>query len=246
MTQGPLTAFVFAGGGSLAAVQVGMLQELIACGELPDFVVGSSAGAINAAYFAGAPDASGVAHLQQLWSRVRRRDIMPLSFRAMLEMLLFKRSHLVNVAAIRQLLENHLVYGQIENAQLPLHIVATDSQLGDEVVLSRGRVVDAVMASAAVPGIFPPVRINGQDLVDGGVANNTPISVAVHLGAHRIIVLPTGFACALQRPPVTALAQVLHALSLLVARQLVRDLERYAMAAQLFVVPPLCPLETSP
>jgi NTE family protein len=107
-------------------------------------------------------------------------------------------------------------------------------------------VIDAVIASAAIPGIFPPVRIAGRDLVDGGVANNTPVSVAVALGATRIIVLPAGFACALRRPPVTAVAQVMHALSLLVARQLVRDLAYYAASAEIIVVPPLCPLDVSP
>ena len=245
MTQKPLTAFVFAGGGSLAAVQVGMLHELIAYGMQPDFVVGSSAGAINAAYFAGTPDGSGISRLEQLWSTVRRRDIMPLSLRTILSTLMFKRSSLISFDGIRQLLESHLSYGCIENAALPLYIVATDSLFGNEIVLTRGPVVQAVMASAAIPGVFPPVRIDGRDLVDGGVANNTPISVAVGLGAQRIVVLPTGFACALERPPITAIGQALHALSLLVARQLVCDLERYASAAQLFVVPPLCPLEVS-
>lgn len=98
-------------------------------------------------------------------------------------------------------------------------------------MFSRGPVVEAVLASSAIPGIFPPVSLNGQDLVDGGVANNTPISVAIKLGAQRVVVLPTGFACALPHPPVTAIAQVLHALSLLIARQLVSDLERYAAAS---------------
>jgi NTE family protein len=246
MHQEPITAFVFAGGGSLAAVQVGMLHELVAHGVRPDIVVGASAGAINAAYFANAPDNAGIARLEQLWSTIRRREIMPLSLRAMLAMLLFRRPSLISVDGIRKLLESNLDFGLIENTQLPLHIVATDNLSGSEVVLSRGPVVEAVMASAAIPGIFPPVRIDGRDLVDGGVTNNTPISVAIELGAQRIVVLPTGFACALQRPPVTAIAQVLHALSLLVARQLVHDLQRYASVAQLFVVPPLCPLDVSP
>lgn len=245
MTQKPFTAFVFAGGGSLAAVQVGMLHELIAYGLQPDFVVGSSAGAINAAYFAGAPDASGISRLEQLWGTVRRRDIMPLSLRSIFSTLVFKHSSLISFDGIRKLLESHLSYGRIERAKLPLHIVATDSLQGNEIVLSSGPVAQAVMASAAIPGVFPPVRIEGRDLVDGGVANNTPISVAVGLGAQRIVVLPTGFACALSRPPVTAIGQALHALSLLVARQLVSDLERFASSAQLFVVPPLCPLEVS-
>jgi len=240
------TAFVFAGGGSLAAVQVGMLEALFAYGIHSDFVVGSSAGAINAAYFAGAPDSFGIARLRQLWTDVRRKDIMPLSARAIMAMLIFKRLSLVSIDGIRKLLEAHLPYEDIEHAALPLHIVATDSQLGNEVVLSAGPVVNAVMASAAIPGIFAPVSIGGRLLVDGGVANNTPISVAVGLGADRIVVFPAGFACALQRPPATAMGQILHALGLLVARQLVYDLERYATTAELLVVPPLCPLDVSP
>ena len=106
--------------------------------------------------------------------------------------------------------------------------------------------VDAVVASAAIPGVFPPVPIDGIDLVEIGVANNTPISVAVGLGAKRIIVLPAGFACALHKPPANAIAQAIHAMTLISARQLVRDLAFYSSRAEIFVVPPLCPLDVSP
>ncbi|RZF24938.1 patatin-like phospholipase family protein [Paraburkholderia sp. UYCP14C] len=241
-----LTAFVFAGGGSLGAIEVGMLRELLERGEHPGCVVGASAGAINAAYFAGQPDGGGVAMLEALWCKIRRQDIMPLSMLGLLAMILRSRAHLVEANALRQLLETHLSYERIEQATLPLHIVATDSLTGDEIVLSAGPVVKAVLASAAIPGVFPPVRIDGVDLIDGGVANNTPISVAVTLGATRIIVLPAGFACALHAPPRTAIAQALHALTLVIARQLLRDLEFYSTRAQIYVVPPLCPLDVSP
>ena len=246
MTQDSFTGFVFAGGGSLAAVQVGMLHELVAHGVRADFVVGASAGAINAAYFANSPDLQGVARLEQLWASVRRSEIMPLTIRTIFAALILRRPALVSNSGIRRLLETHLDFATIERSQLPLHIVATDSQSGSEVVLSRGPVVEAVMASSAIPGIYPPVLVGGRALVDGGVANNTPISVALELGARRIVVLPTGFACALQQPRATAIGQALHALSLLVARQLVHDLKRYASAAEFIVVPPLCPLEVSP
>jgi NTE family protein len=113
-------------------------------------------------------------------------------------------------------------------------------------VLSAGPVVDAVLASAAIPGVFPPVAIGGRLLVDGGVANNTPVSTAVGLGATRVIVLPTGFACALNAAPSGAVAHAMHALSLLIARQLVRDAERYGDTVQLRIVPSLCPLGRSP
>jgi len=241
-----LTAFVFAGGGSLGAIEVGMLRELLERGEYPGCVVGASAGAINAAYFAGQPDGGGVAMLEALWCKIRRQDIMPFSMLGLLAMILRSRAHLVEANALRQLLEKHLSYQRIEQATLPLHIAATDMLTGGEIVLSTGPVVNAVLASAAIPGVFPPVRIDGVDLIDGGVANNTPISVAVSLGATRIIVLPAGFACALQAPPRSVIAQAMHALTLVIARQLVRDLEFYSTRAQIYVVPPLCPLDVSP
>jgi NTE family protein len=107
--------------------------------------------------------------------------------------------------------------------------------------------VDAVLASAAIPGVFPPVQIDTRLLVDGGVANNTPISTAIKLGASRVIVLPTGFACAMGQIPSGAIARALHALSLLVSRQLVHDAEHYADShIELRIVPSLCPLRTSP
>ena len=91
---------------------------------------------------------------------------------------------------------------------------------GGEVVLSSGPVVDALLASAAIPGVFPPVEIDGQHLIDGGMSSNTPISTAIAQGAERIVVPPTGFACALEKPPAGPMAMVLHALTLLIARQL--------------------------
>jgi NTE family protein len=241
-----LTAFVFAGGGSLGAIEVGMLRELLDQGVRPGCVIGASAGAINAAYFAGRPDSDGVAMLELLWCRIRRRDIMPLTMLGLFQMMLRGRSHLVEATALRMLLENNLSYARVEQAVIPLHIVATDMLSGNEVILSSGPVVDAVLASAAIPGVFPPMRIGDRDLVDGGVANNTPISVAIALGATRVIVLPAGFACALRKPPGNPIAQAMHALTLVIARQLVRDLEFYSSRAEIFVVPPLCPLDVSP
>jgi NTE family protein len=103
----PLTAFVFAGGGSLGSIEVGMLREL-KHGERPDYVVGASAGAINAAYFAGQPDGGGVAMLESLWRTIRRQDIMPFSMLGLLRMVLQNRAHFVEATALRALLEKNL------------------------------------------------------------------------------------------------------------------------------------------
>jgi NTE family protein len=156
------------------------------------------------------------------------------------------RSHLVDPGRLRRLLERFLPARELGRTALPCHVVATDLQNGEEVVLSEGSAVDAVLASAAIPAVFPPVAIGGRHLIDGGIANNTPVSAAVALGARRIVVLPTGYACALPRPPRSALGMALHAVSLLISRQLRVDIERFAAQADLHVVPPLCPIVVGP
>ncbi len=239
------TAFVLAGGGSFGAVQVGMLRELVKNGIVPDFVVGSSVGAINGAYFAGAPTPEGVAQLEAIWGALHRRDVFPFTWRS-LAGLLARRDHLVDPRGLRALLERRLSYRNLEDAVISVHVVATDVLDGSTVRLSSGPAADAVLASCAIPAAFPPVHIGGRRLMDGGVASNTPISVAVELGAEHVIVLPTGFACTLESPPRGAIASALHAINLVVARQLVMDLERYRGQAEIVTVPPLCPLSWSP
>jgi NTE family protein len=238
------TALVLAGGGSLGAVQAGMLAALTAAGESSDFIVGASVGAINAGYFAADPSAAGARKLEAIWRTIRRGDVMSVTLATAMNVV--RRGYLFDNLRLRALLERYIPYKLLEQAAIPVHVVATDVLSGEEVVLSEGAVVEAILASAAIPGIFPPVRIGGRDLVDGGVANNTPISTAIRLGATRLIVLPTGFACALRSPPRGAAARAMHAISQLVSRQLVNDIDYYASKAQICVVPSLCPLEISP
>ncbi len=243
--RAPKTAFVLAGGGSFGAVQVGMLRELVGDGIVPDFVVGSSVGAINGAYFAGAPNVEGVAQLEAIWRGLHRRDVFPITWRSIIR-LFTHHDYLVDSCGLRALLEQRLPYRNLEDAVVPVHVVATDVLGGGTVRLSTGPAADAVLASCAIPAAFPPVRIGERQLMDGGVASNTPISVAVELGAKRLFVLPTGFACTLESPPRGAIANALHGLNLLVASQLVREVERYRGEAEIITVPPLCPLAVSP
>lgn len=240
------TAFVFAGGGSLGAVEVGMLRALVERAVQADFVVGASVGAINAAYYAGRPDADGVTQLARIWTRLRSRDVFPISALHGALGFLGLRSGLVDPAPLRALLERELPFDRLEQARLPCHVVATDVLDGSEVVLSTGPAVPALLASCAIPGVFPPREIDARCLIDGGVSSNTPIATAVALGAKRIVVLPTGFACALSEPPRGAVALALHALTLLIARQLANDVLRWREQVEIALVPPLCPLDSSP
>lgn len=243
--DGMTTAFVLAGGGSLGAVEVGMLRSLVEHGVRADFVVGASAGAINGACFVADPTLAGIARMQATWEALRREHIFPLGMRSLIA-LLCRRNHLVGSHGLRKLLEPHLPYRDLERAPVPIHVVATELGTGEEVLLSRGPAIDAVLASSAIPGIFPSVTIGGRELVDGGVTNNTPISAAVALGARRVVVLPTGYACASRQVPTTVIGRALHSLNLLVARQLVSDIVRFRERVALHVVPPLCPLDVSP
>jgi NTE family protein len=240
------TAFVLAGGGSLGAVQVGMLRALVAAGVAPDFAVGASAGAINACYFAGDPSARGVAELERIWRGLRRRDVFPMGWLKGGLGALGMRRHLVDPAPLRRLLAAHLPQVDLARTALPCHVVATDLMSGQEVALSDGSAVEAVLASAAIPGVFPPVERGGRFLIDGAIANNTPVTTAVALGAHRVVVLPTGWSCALTEPPASALGMALHAVSLLISRQLRVDIERLRGRAEVRVVPPLCPIAVGP
>ncbi len=236
------TAFVLAGGGSLGAVQVGMLKALTRQRVVPDFVVGASVGAINGVYFAMEPNEEGVARLERVWLRMRRADVFPVSPVNSILAVLGRRDHLVNPSLLRSLIESELPCQKLEEARIPCYVIATDVLTGAEIALASGSVVAALLASAAIPAVFPVVSIDNRHLIDGGVANNTPISTALKLGATRVVVLPTGMSCSLEMPPRGAVALALHALNLLVMRQLLNDIERFAERADLIVLPPLCPV----
>ncbi|HEY1116989.1 MAG TPA: patatin-like phospholipase family protein, partial [Acidimicrobiales bacterium] len=215
------TAFVLSGGGSLGAVQVGMLQALAAGGIEPDLLVGASAGALNAAFIGGHGfDGASVDQLAAVWASLRRQDVFPFSPPRQLLALAGARPSLCSPAGLGRLVDEHLGYDRLEDARVPVHIVTTDVLSGTEVVLSRGDPRQAVLASAAIPGVFPTVAVDGRALFDGGVANNTPISRAVELGADRVVVLPAGVACALAAPPRGAISTAVHALTLLIQQRL--------------------------
>ena len=239
------TAFVLAGGGSFGAIQVGMMHALAKHGVVADLVVGSSVGAINGAYYAGDPSLKGVLGLEAIWRSLKRQDVFPVTWRTLLGFM-WRRDFLIPHDGIRKLVEDHLPYRNLQEARLPLHIVTTDFVSGESVVLSDGPAVEAILASTAIPGAFTPVRYRNLFLADGAISSNTPVRVAVKKGAKRLIVLPAGHACAAESPPVGAVANALHALTLLTARQLVAELEGLAPDIEYVVVPPLCPVVGSP
>lgn len=224
-----------------------MLMGLYERGLAPDFIVGTSAGAFNAAYIGSRPQTESTAEsLADVWRGLRRGQAFPLNPLTGLMGFLGAKDHLVPSSGLRRLIERRITVDRLEQLSIPVHVVAVDVITGEEVLVSEGSVVDALLASASIPGVLPPASWHGRQLIDGGVANNTPISHAVELGAERIYVLPTGHACALQEAPSSALAMALHALSLLTQRRLIDDIEKHRGSVQLIVLPPPCPLAISP
>ena len=240
------TAFVLSGGGSLGSVQVGMLAALDERGLRPDLLVGTSVGALNAAFLSTHGfDTDSLDRLASLWRGIRRPDVFPLDPMRQALAVAGRRPSLCSSGPLRRLIEANLPLQNLQDAGIPLHIVATDVMSGEEVLLSSGDAASAVMASAAIPAVFPVVEREGRVLMDGGVANNTAVSQAVELGADRIIVLPAGVACALAAPPSTPLAAAMHALTLLIEQRLIVEVAHYAERADIIVLPPLCPLSVS-
>jgi NTE family protein len=243
----PSIAFVLSGGASLGAIQVGMLRALYEREIVPDMIVGTSAGAMNGAFIASRPATIATTEaLASVWRGLRRGQVFPVSPLTGLLGFLGARDHLVAASGLRKLIEGHIEHERLEDLPIPLHVVAVDVVSGEELRLSRGPIVDAVLASASIPGVVSPVPWGDRRLMDGGVANNTPISHAVELGANEVYVLPTGYACALAQPPRGALAVALHAISLLTQRRLIDDIARHRGDARLIVLPPPCPLSVQP
>ena len=247
MSSSPKSAFVLSGGASLGAIQVGMLRALYERGTAPDLIIGSSVGSLNGGFIASRPQTPETAdQLAEIWRGIGRWNVFPpnpltgfLGFFGM-------KDHLVPDGSLRRIVRDNVVFERLEDARMPFHVIATDALSGRELRLSRGPAAEAIMASAAIPGVFSPVRWDGRELIDGGVSNNTPISHAIELGAETIYILPTGNACDLPNPPRGALGMLLHAMSLLVMRRLLIEIELLKDQARLVVMPPPCPLGVSP
>jgi NTE family protein len=241
------TAFVLSGGASLGAIQVGMLHALYERQIEPDFIVGASAGALNGAFIAARSQSVATAdELAQIWIELRRGKVFPLNPLTGLFGFTGLRRHMVPDSGLRALIEENLTTDRLEELPIRLHLIATDVLTGSEVRLSQGPLIEAILASAAIPGVLPSVGWQGRELMDGGVANNTPISHAVELGARRIYVLSTGQTCELEAAPRGALGMVIHATNLLVRRRLADDIARYRDSAELVVLSPPCPVRVQP
>jgi NTE family protein len=185
------TAFVLGGGGVLGAHEIGMLQALSEAGIRPDVVVGTSVGAINGAFVAADP-AGAAARLGQLW----HSDALGRAFSETLwgraVRLARSGTHLHSIEPLRHMLEDALPGDDFADLELPFHCVAASIERASPRWFSTGPIVPAVLASCAVPGLLPPVEVDGEHYFDGGLVHSIPVGRAVALGASTVYVLHVG------------------------------------------------------
>jgi NTE family protein len=207
-------AFALSGGGNLGALQAGSMQALVESGIEPDLLVGASIGALNAAYYATHPGNHGCRGLVDAWRDLNRRDVFRFELPRAIVGFLGLRDHLVATKRLEQIIRDWLGITRIEEATLPFAVIATDALTGEIVVMDRGDVTSALLASAAIPGIFAPVLREGRWLVDGSLSAGCPALESIDLGADEVYAFMTTTAPR-RRPPRGAVAAAMSSVSLL-------------------------------
>jgi NTE family protein len=229
-------AFVLGGGGRLGAHEVGMLAALLERGIVPDLVVGTSVGAINGAAVAADPTARAASRLEELWSAMDAGDVFGGSPLGRLATLARSRTHLHGNEALRELLGASLP-PRFDDLAVPFQCVAASIERAAERWFDSGPLVDAVLASAAVPGLLPPVRIGEEHFLDGGIVNSIPVSRAVELGAREVYVLHVGRLDRPLEPPRWPWEVGLVAFEIARRHRFVRDLEGMPADVDVHVLP---------
>lgn len=188
-------AFVFSGGANLGAVQAGMLLALREVGIAPDLVVGSSVGALNAGLVANHGLDRGTELLAKIWTGITRNDVFPGGVLSQAWCLIRTRMNLFPNDRLAELICDWLTVETFEELQMPLGVMATEliSQRG--MLFNCGPLRPALLASTAIPGIYPSIEIDGIEYIDGGFTANVPLNAAVQLGARAIVVLDVGSSC---------------------------------------------------
>lgn len=229
--------FVLGGGGSLGAGQVGMLRALAERDIRPDLVVGTSVGSVNGALLAldpvGAPT-----RLEGIWHRMTRAKVFPGGPIAQLRTVRLHKNHIFPNSGLAEILATELAgVDDFASLTLPFGAVAVDAVTGQAVLLNSGQLTPAILASSAIPGIYPPVYHDGRVLYDGGVVANVPIRQALASGAKSVVVLDCAFPGHLPRVPETIADAVLFWATLGMRNQAVLESERASAEVPVLYLP---------
>jgi NTE family protein len=230
-------AFVLGGGGHQGAYEVGMLRALLEHDITPDLVVGTSVGALNGAAVAARPTLDTVNRLREVWLGLDSEGIFGGSLVAGAAHFVRSRTHLHSNRPLRTLIERLLPAKTFEELTVPFQCVAASIERAAEHWFAEGPLVDAILASAAVPGVLPPVEIDGEHFVDGGIVNSIPIARAVELGATEIFVLHVGRIERPLEPPKTPLQVAVVAFEIARRHRFARDLATLPKGVTAHVLP---------
>ncbi|WP_107657345.1 patatin-like phospholipase family protein [Nocardia suismassiliense] len=230
------TAFVLSGGGSHGAVQVGMARALFEAGIAPDALYGTSIGAVNAAALAQGFNKKSIDALAEKWTRSALAPPLRPSIADVVAALAGRSPSLFSVEGIRGRLAAGLSYAAIEDAPIPLRIVATNLLTGEERLFESGAVADALMASCAVPGFFPPVDIDGSLYVDG-LLYGAPVHQAIENGHSEIFLLLTSPPVTMSEVPKNWWSITRRAATVIMSRQLTDSARQRCTTARVYTLP---------
>lgn len=237
--------FVLGGGGSLGAMQVGMLQALSEAGIAPDLVVGTSVGSLNAAVLA-LGDESGD-RLSRIWSRMTRHEAFPGGVLSQVRTLRHSKTNLFPNTGLATIIDEHIGEGvTFEDLALPLGVVATDVDTAEPLLIRSGPVSAPLLASCAIPGIYPPVPIDGRLLYDGGLVANVPMRQALSMGAKSLVVLDCAFPSRMPGAPRTFAEVMMFTAMVSMRNQAVLEAPIAASQVPVVYVPGPLPVRISP
>lgn len=200
-TRRELTAFVLGGGGLLGTTEVGMLRALASRGIRPDLVLGTSIGALNGAFAAADPSPAGVDALAAMWQAVAAENVFLENPVRQAARIAKYRTHVLSIAPLRSIVDRYLPVTAFDELRVPFQCVAARISDAAGHWFTSGPIAPAVIASCAVPGLFPPVEIDGESYLDGGLVHSIPVGRALQLGATRVFVLQVGRVEQPLRPP---------------------------------------------
>jgi len=216
-------AFVFGGGGSLGAIQVGQLEALQETGLLPDIVVGTSIGSLNGAITA--EDPRGASHrLANIWPTVTENDVAPGGINRAISAFRPNRTNLISHAGVINMVQTHLKSRRFEDLAVPFGAVTFNARTNLITTLTSGALEPALAASCSIPGVFPPVAYDDMLLFDGGMGANVPIRQAIAMGAKSLVVFDCMFPGTAYREPKNMQGSLLFALTTMLRQQVFGDL----------------------
>ncbi|WP_236788850.1 patatin-like phospholipase family protein [Amycolatopsis sp. GM8] len=238
--------FVFGGGGSLGAMQVGMLRALDEHGIRADLVAGTSVGSLNGAVLAHEPD-DAVRRLPEIWSHMTRHEAFPGGVFGQVRTLRHAKTHLFPNTGLATIIREHLGESTtFDDLKLPFGVVTTDVDTAEPRLIRSGELLPTLLASAAIPGIYPPVEVDGRLLYDGGLVANVPMRQALSMGARSLVVLDCAFPGQIPSPPHTFAEVLMYTAMISMRNQAVLEAPIAAAAVPVVYLPGPVPVRLSP